>query len=165
MINKIIRLSFRVFRSLGRRVSKILISSQLKNYGSGFRCDQNVVIYGGENIEIGKNNVFNTGVILQSCEGAKIILGDNVTLSYGVKIITGNLSTQSLNISNKRSHSSNNIIIGNNVWIGANAIILPGVRIAENIIIGAGSVITSSLFESNAIYAGVPAKKIKSICD
>lgn len=162
MANPIIRISVRVIRSLNRRVSKFIISSQLKSYGLGFRCDQKVSVYGGENIEIGKNNVFNKGVILQSCDGANIRLGNNVTLSYGVKLITGNLSVQSLDVSNKRSHTSNSIVIGNNVWVGANAIILPGVEIVNNIIIGAGSVITSSLKEPNAMYAGVPAKKIKS---
>ncbi|MFD1079832.1 acyltransferase [Longispora fulva] len=151
----------RYVRAIERRFSQFFISLQLEKNGSGFRCDQNVTIYEGENVKIGMNNVFNNGVIIQSCEGAKINLGDNVTLSYGVKIITGNLSVQSLDNSNKRSHISNSIKIGNNVWIGANALILPGVEIADNIIIGAGSIVNKSLSESNYIYAGNPARRIK----
>lgn len=54
------------------------------------------------------------------------------------------------------------IIVGNNVYIGAGSIILPGVTIGNNVVIGANSVVTRDL-ESNYVYAGVPAKKIKSI--
>ena len=54
------------------------------------------------------------------------------------------------------------IRIGNNVFIGANCIILYGVSIGDNVIVGAGSIVTKDL-ESNSVYAGVPARKIKSI--
>jgi acetyltransferase-like isoleucine patch superfamily enzyme len=56
------------------------------------------------------------------------------------------------------------IIIGNNVWIGSNSTILPGVVIGDNSIIGAGSVVTKNV-PSNVIVAGVPAKVIKKIED
>ena len=52
------------------------------------------------------------------------------------------------------------IIIKRNVWIGANVIILPGVKIGSNSIIGAGSVVTKS-FEDNSIVCGNPARFIK----
>ncbi len=51
-------------------------------------------------------------------------------------------------------------IIGNNVFIGANAIIMPGVRIGNNVIIGAGSVVTKNI-EDFSIVAGNPAKLIR----
>ena len=54
------------------------------------------------------------------------------------------------------------IKIGNNVWIGANCVILPGVQIGDNCVVGAGSVVTRS-FESNQVIAGNPALPIKTI--
>ena len=54
------------------------------------------------------------------------------------------------------------VLIGNNVWIGSAAIILPGVSIGDNSIIAAGAVVTKSVF-SNTMVAGVPAKKIKDL--
>lgn len=54
------------------------------------------------------------------------------------------------------------IVIGDNVWIGNNVIVLPGVHIGSNSIIGAGAVVTKDVPE-NVIYAGVPAKFIKSL--
>ena len=54
------------------------------------------------------------------------------------------------------------INIGNDCWFGGNVTILPGVTIHDNVVVGAGSVVTHDL-ESGAIYAGNPAKKIRDI--
>jgi len=54
------------------------------------------------------------------------------------------------------------ISIGKNVWIGANSVILKGVTIGDDTIIGAGSVVTKNV-DSNSMYAGNPARKIKSL--
>lgn len=56
------------------------------------------------------------------------------------------------------------IYIGNNVFIGADCLILPGVTIGDNVVLGARSVVTKDLAQ-NAVYAGVPARFIKSIDD
>lgn len=56
------------------------------------------------------------------------------------------------------------IKIGNNVFIGAECLILPGVTIGDNVVVGARSVVTKDL-PSNAVYAGVPARFIKTIGD
>jgi len=53
------------------------------------------------------------------------------------------------------------VVIEDDVWIGSRVIILPGLRIGKGAIIGAGAVVTSDV-ESFSIYAGVPAKKVKS---
>ena len=52
--------------------------------------------------------------------------------------------------------------IGDNVWIGGNAVILPGVTLGDNVVVGAGAVVTKS-FPSNVAIAGNPAKVIKEI--
>mgnify|MGYP002621381799 CR=1 FL=1 len=52
--------------------------------------------------------------------------------------------------------------IGNDVWIGGNVTILPGVRIGNNVVVAAGAVVTKDLAD-NALYGGVPARKIKDI--
>ena len=52
--------------------------------------------------------------------------------------------------------------IGNDVWIGGNVTILPGVTIGNNVVVAAGAVVTKDL-EDNALYGGVPARKIKDI--
>ncbi|MDE6772661.1 MAG: sugar O-acetyltransferase, partial [Muribaculaceae bacterium] len=54
------------------------------------------------------------------------------------------------------------VAIGHNVWIGGDAVILPGVTIGDNVVIGAGAVVTRS-FPSNVVIAGNPARVIKEL--
>ena len=85
-----------------------------------------------------------------------IIFGSNIELGPGVAIISAN-------------HKSNNfsqhikgkpIAVGDNVWIGANSIILPEVTIGDNVIIGANSVVTKDI-PSNSVALGNPCQRIK----
>lgn len=74
----------------------------------------------------------------------------------GVKIISANHNYKDLSAHEKER----GIVIGKNVWIGANVTILPGVNIGDNTIIGAGSVVTKSM-PSNSICVGIPCKVIR----
>lgn len=85
-----------------------------------------------------------------------IIFGNNVELAPGVSIISSNHDGDNL----KKHVKANPIIIGNNVWVGANTTILPEVHIGDNVIIGANSVVTKNI-ESNSIAVGNPCKVIK----
>ncbi|MEP5568697.1 MAG: DapH/DapD/GlmU-related protein [Halioglobus sp.] len=89
------------------------------------------------------------------------MIGDNVTLSYGVKIITGGLILSNEGAVSKQ-HSKQPISIHNNVWIGANAIILPGVNIGLGSVVAAGSVVSSDV-QPYTMVAGVPAKQIRQL--
>ena len=91
----------------------------------------------------------------QSLNG--IIIGENFLFAPGVKLISANHS------SGKDRHSllSPPIVIGDNVWLGADVIILPGVELGNNVIVGAGSVVTKSFPEDDIVIAGNPARIIK----
>lgn len=108
-------------------------------------------------IEIGKNvaNSFANcgGCYIQGING--IFIGDHTIFAPGVKIISANHSKNNLDNHTK----SNPIYIGENCWLGTNSIILPGVKLGDNVIVGAGSVVTKS-FPSNVTIAGNPAKII-----
>ena len=64
-------------------------------------------------------------------------------------------------IEHHRKHIEAPIEIGDNVWICAGAIICPGVKIESNVIVGAGSVVTHSILQSDVLVAGNPARIIK----
>ena len=85
-----------------------------------------------------------------------ITFGNNVEIGPGVKIISANHSFEDF----IKQSKSKSIEIGNNVWIGANSIILPKTKIGNNVIIGAGSVVTKNI-SSNSIAVGNPCKVIK----
>jgi maltose O-acetyltransferase len=120
-----------------------------------FYCDY------GYNTDIGRKFYANHGcIILDVC---KVKIGRNVMLGPNVQIITSShpmdskLRTQGLEYGEP-------ISIGDNVWIGAGAIILPGVTIGNNSVIGAGSIVTENIPE-NKVAVGNPCKVMRNIED
>jgi acetyltransferase-like isoleucine patch superfamily enzyme len=96
-----------------------------------------------------------------------IQLGDQVSISSGVRFVNHDGGVWVLRHMYKNLEQIDlfkRIVIGNNVFIGLNVIILPGVHIGDNCIIGAGAIVTKS-FENNSILAGIPARKISDVAD
>lgn len=90
---------------------------------------------------------------------AKIHVGKNCHVAPNVGIITTNHNT-----SNPAKHvPGQNITLSDNCWIGMNAVILPGVMLGKNTVVGAGAVVTKSFAEGHCIIGGVPAKIIKEL--
>jgi len=118
--------------------------------------------------KIGENVVLNGDLATFGTEPYMIEVGDNSLIAWGVKIITHDGGIRVLNnlkkFGNRRADKIGKVIIGKNSYIGMNAIIMPGVKIGDNTIIGAGSVVTKDV-EDGTIVAGVPAKKISNIND
>lgn len=114
----------------------------------------------GENIYLGKNSHINHNCCIWASSNSKIILGDNLLMGPGTKIFSSNHNS-ALGISmNVQPYVEKDIVIGNDVWIGANCVILSGVNIGDGAIIAAGSVVTKDI-PPYTIAGGVPAKPIK----
>lgn len=111
----------------------------------------------GKNITIGKNVFFNTGCSFQDRGG--ITIGDGALIGMNVTIASLNhgLSPKTRNIT-----YAHPVHIGNHIWIGSSATILPGVTIGDNAVIAAGAVVTKDV-PTNTVVAGVPAKTVKEI--
>lgn len=136
------------------------------NYGKNFKYIEPVNLYDCEfddNVFIGpfveiQNDVkigSNTRVQSHSFICANVTVGQNCFIGHGVMFINDKFSNAKVNYKPPFEKT----IIGNNVLIGSNSSILP-VSITDNVIIGAGSVVTKNISESG-VYAGNPAKKIK----
>ena len=87
-----------------------------------------------------------------------ITIGDNVTISTNVTILTHDASTNVIHQGTKLGR----VNIGNNVFIGTRTVVLCNTTIGDNVIIGAGSVVSHNI-PSNGVYAGVPAQYVCSI--
>jgi len=118
-----------------------------------FRCDY------GYNIEIGENFYSNYNLIILDC--AKVLIGDNVMIGPNVSIYTAGHPVH-YEIRNQGYEYTVPVSIGNNVWIGGNAVINPGVSIGDNSVIGSGSVVTKDI-PGNVIAAGNPCKVLRGI--
>ena len=124
---------------------------------SSFMCFPPFYTDFGKNITIGKNVFFNTGCSFQDRGG--ISIGDGSMIGMNVTIATLN---HGISLETRNTTYPFPVIIGENVWIGSSATILPGVTIGDNSIVAAGAVVTKNVPE-DTIVAGVPAKVIKKI--
>ncbi len=104
---------------------------------------------------VGKNFKRLNGVILDPSHCWFITIGDNVTMAPRVHILAHDASTKQFLGYTKIGR----VIIGNNVFIGAESVVLPGVTIGNNVIVGANSTITKDI-PDNTVVAGSPARVI-----
>lgn len=128
--------------------------------GDKFYAATGVSIYYPQNVKIGFSARMNRNVFITARE--RIIIGNYVMIGPNVVINSGNHNFTSVDRPMRlQGHSSKQIIIEDDVWIGANAVILPGVTLGKGCIIGAGAVVTHNV-SPYSIVGGVPAKLIKN---
>ena len=111
----------------------------------------------GKNIHIGKNVFINMGCKFQDQGG--IFIGDGALIGHNVVLATLNHAPSP---GDRGSMIPAPIRIGRNVWVGANAVILPGVTIGDGAIVAAGAVVNRDV-PGNTLVGGVPAKIIRTI--
>ncbi|MDE6280613.1 MAG: sugar O-acetyltransferase [Oscillospiraceae bacterium] len=111
----------------------------------------------GKNITVGRNVFINACCCFQDQGG--ITIGDEVLIGHGVVLATIN---HGLSPDERGDNYPAPIVVGNKVWIGSHAAILPGVTIGDGAIIAAGAVVTRDV-PANVIVGGVPAKVIKAV--
>ena len=122
--------------------------------------------YGGQSyspgIKIGNNVKFSRGCHIGAIK--KIVIEDNVLLGSNV-LINDHSHGETFDFSKPRHqlplYSKGDILIGENTWIGDNAVILPGVHIGKNCVVGANAVVTKSFMDEGLVIAGNPAHIVK----
>ncbi len=112
-------------------------------------------------VKVGKGcKVFNTRNVCIEADPVLLEIGDYCKITQGVTIITHDYSRSVLRrVYGQIIGDGAPVIIGNNVFIGINSIILMGTRLGDNTIVGAGSVVKGT-FPDNVVIAGTPAKVI-----
>jgi acetyltransferase-like isoleucine patch superfamily enzyme len=113
-------------------------------------------------VKIGKDlRIINPELQTFGSEPYLISIGSHVTLSSGVRLVTHDGGVAIFRTQNKDIERFGPIRIGDNVFVGMNSIIMPGVNIGDGSVIGAGSIVTRDV-PPNCVVAGVPARRIKS---
>lgn len=120
-----------------------------------FYCDY------GSHIKVGKNFFANYNCTI--IDVAKVQIGDNCQMAPNVSIYTAGHPIHPLT-RNSAYEYGKEIVIGDNVWIGGNTVICPGVHIGSNVVIGAGSVVTKDIPDW-CLAVGNPCKVKRMITD
>lgn len=115
--------------------------------------------HGLRNVHFGKNVILNFNVSF--VDDADIFIGDDTLIGPGASLITA-MHPISPRLRKNNLQYNKPIHIGNNVWIGGGAIIMPGITIGDNSIVGAGSVVTHDV-EADSIVVGSPARLLRKI--
>lgn len=123
-----------------------------------FRIEQPFMCDYGYNIEIGENFYANHNLTILDCN--KVKFGDNVLIGPNCSFYTAEHPID-VEIRNSGLEYAKPIEVGNNVWFGGNVVVLSGVKIGDNVVIGAGSVVTKDI-PSNVVAVGTPCKVIKN---
>lgn len=138
---------------------KKILSNLLGKTGENFQIESPFYCDYGYNIEIGENFYANVNCVI--LDGAKVTFGDNVFIAPNCGFYTAGHPLE-VTPRNQGLEYAYPISIGNNVWIGANASVLPGVSIGDNTVIGAGSVVTKDI-PANVVAVGNPCRVIRKI--
>lgn len=118
-----------------------------------------VTIIQSNNLSVGKNCGINTGTYINAKGG--ISFGDNVLIGANVTISSGKHPIESkMPPIFERPTQPMPIAVEDDVWIGANAVIMPGITLKKGTVVGAGAIVTKDT-EEYSVVAGVPAKLIK----
>lgn len=134
--------------------------SEIKLKGNGILLHENTGIFMMPNSVLELGHHFNCNKNTSINVGLKMVFGNNVLFSANALIYDTDF--HSLYNENKKLINPNApVLVGNNVWFGNRVTVLKGTEIADNVVFGAGSIISGVYKESNAIYAGFPAKLIK----
>lgn len=118
-----------------------------------FWCDY------GYNIEVGENFYANHNLVI--LDGAKVTFGDNVFIAPNCGFYTAGHPID-FERRNQGLEYAYPITVGNNVWIGGNVCVMPGVTIGNNVVIGGGSVVVKDI-PDNCVAVGNPCKVIRTI--
>lgn len=143
------------------RLNLILFRGQGFNISKTARIYSSVQILGNISVQIGNETFIGNRTIITGGL-AKIKIGDYCDISDRVSIFCGTHMIEETGLRSAGKGVGKDIIVGNGVWIGYGALILPGVSIGDNAVIAAGSVVHKDV-EERTIVGGNPIKLIRRL--
>lgn len=152
------RAIIRVVGGISRRLRYLSWKLRLASIGRGTQIHPFVVIHAPEKVAIG-SRVSIAGFV-HIWAGGEVRIGNDVLIASHT-VITSQSHDVNAQIYN-RTNVMKPVVIEDNVWIGAGAIILPGVRIGSGAVIGAGSVVTKDV-PPRTLMVGVPARALRTL--
>jgi acetyltransferase-like isoleucine patch superfamily enzyme len=147
-----------------KSTARALCKSKFKHFGDGAQFRAGAYAVFCSQISLGRRVIIRPGSQLMADSYQGITIEDDVMLGAGIHIYVNNhrFDDTTVPIIDQDYYPSAAVVLGKGCWVGANAIILPGVTVGENSVIGAGSVVTKSI-PARVVAVGCPAKVIREI--
>lgn len=140
-----------------RMIRRIICRPVFDKCGDNVNIESGARFATGDGISIGSGS----GLGINCSVHGPLKIGDNVMMGPNVTILTNTHNIEKPDIPmNQQGMRVAEVVIGNDVWIGMRVIIMPGIKIGDGAVIGAGAVVTKDV-PAFAIVGGVPAKVIK----
>jgi acetyltransferase-like isoleucine patch superfamily enzyme len=144
-----------------------LCKKKFKKFSDSAEMRPGAYVIGCSTIEIGNRVIIRPNCMFfgeTNCLTTSICIEDDVMMGAGVHIYINNHKFDRVDIPfiDQGYYPDEAVVIKKGSWIGANVILLPGVTIGENSVVGAGSVVTKSI-PSNVVAAGNPARVLKNL--
>ena len=131
-----------------------------RNFGNEVRILDNVLFKYPDKIDLGSRVQFNPGCVIIGFGGLKI--GSNVMLGHGTKIVSSSHNFSDIDQPMwAQGIVEQEIIIGDDVWLGFDVKVLGGSQIGNGVIVASGAVITGGVIPNYAIVAGVPGRVLR----
>lgn len=143
-----------VGRMPSRLIRRLYLGCYLRQIGKKTNVQMNCKFLNGRRISFGNGNVINFGCLLDG-RRFNIRFGDNISIGPEATILSLGHDPQSSSFED----IGGDVVIGDRVWIGYRALVMPGVNIGEGAVVAAGAVVTKDV-EPYTIVAGIPAKVI-----
>lgn len=147
------------------KLMEMLCRKKFKHFGKGAEFRPGAYATACSKISIGDRVIIKPETKLFADEGgAEIIIEDNVLIAYGVHFYCNNhlFENKDLPIIDQSISPSRPIVLKTGCWIGANVIILPGITVGRNAVVGAGSILTKDV-PDRVVVVGNPAKIIRRL--
>jgi len=137
---------------------------RLRHRGPGSVIEPTATFNQPQNISIGRDCHINRFCCVWAGERATITIGDNGLMGPGVCIFASNHGTRVSSSIREQPFQEEDVVIGNDVWLGAGVVVLPGVSIGDGAVVAAGAVVTKAVAAA-CVVGGVPARLLKRRSD
>ncbi|MDY6903893.1 MAG: acyltransferase [Thermodesulfobacteriota bacterium] len=144
---------------IGFEARKWLVTRQAGACGENLIVWPEVKIRNIQLLKLGNNVTLGERMMIQAAGGVSI--GDSTIIGPGVKIWSANHNYKNMDVPVlEQGYEYKKVIIGKDVWLGANAIILPGTVLGDKVVVSAGAVVGAKQYPEGSVLMGNPARKI-----
>lgn len=149
-------------KKAGNRLPTVVVKGKVSFENGSIEIGENVVLYpnvsfcGNGLISIGSGSKIGQDTIIYANKNGGVTIGEQTIIAAQTYIIDSNHDTLKGQLISQQPLKASKIIIGNDVWIGANATVLSGVNIADGAVVGAKALVNKDV-PQNSIVVGIPA--------